>query len=49
MLFFGVEPVTTIAPPPARIVVGDPNTYIFGLSLFFFVSVFANSLGFVGP
>ena len=48
MLFFGAEPVTTIAPPPAGIEVGDPNTYIFGLSLFFVVSVFANSLGIVG-
>ena len=49
MQFFGAEPVTTTTPPPAGIEVEDPNTYIIGITLFFFASVFANSSGFFGP
>merc|ERR1712224_1051855 len=49
MRFFGGEPVTTTTPPPAGIQVEDPNTYIIGITVFFFASVFANSQGFFNP
>jgi len=49
MQFFGGgEPVTTTTPPPPAIDV-DPNTYIIGITVFFFASVAANSQGFFGP
>merc|ERR1719386_26639 len=50
MQFFGGEPVTTTTtPPPMGIEVEDPNTYIIGITVFFFASVFANSQGFFNP
>merc|ERR1711988_1235362 len=51
MQFFGGEPVTTTTPPPPAfgIEVEDPNTYIIGITVFFFAAVFANSQGFFGP